>query len=601
MTLPLPTRRRSPGARTKQMAQKKKASQPSSKPLLKAPTGIQGLDEITGGGLPRGRPTLVSGGAGSGKTLFGLEFLVRGATKYSEPGVFISFEESIPDLTRNVASLGFDLDRLVANKQLFLDHVHISRSEIAETGEYDLDGLFIRIADAVQRVGAKRVVLDTIEALFGELPNPGILRAEIRRLFGWLKEKGLTTVITAERDRPEKLTRHGIEEFVSDCVIVLDNRVREEISTRRLRIVKYRGSTHGLNEYPFLIDEQGISVLPISSLGLDHAASVERISTGIGALDGMLGAKGFYRGSSILISGTPGTGKTTLAAHFVDAACRRGERCLFLAFEESPEQIIRNMHSVGIHLEPWVRKGLLRFQAARATYWGIEQHLLRCHKYISSFQPAVVVVDPITNLLMVSTQTQVRSMLTRLVDFLKTQGVTTIFTSLTTGGGTLEPSEEYVSSLMDTSLLLKSLEVGGERNRALYVLKSRGMGHSNQIREFLLTNDGFRLLDVYLGPEGVLTGAARVSQEMREKAVVTLHRQTLETSQRELERKRRIFEARMVMLRAEFEAEEEIIQQTISESELLGEEVVQDRGQMVLSRQADSSSYKKEGRAKVAP
>src|ERR1035438_830141 len=294
-----------------QMSEKKKASQATSKTLPKASTGIQGLDEITGGGLPTGRPTLISGGAGSGKTLFGMEFLVRGATQYNEPGVFMSFEETIPDLTKNVASLGFDLDRLVAEKKLFLDHVHISRSEIAESGEYDLDGLFIRIADAVQRVGARRIVLDTIEALFGDLPDPGILRAEIRRLFDWLKQKGLTTVITAEWDRPEKLTRHGIEEFVSDCVILLDHRIREEISTRRLRIVKYRGSTHGTNEYPFLIDDQGISVLPISSLGLDHDASTERVSSGIARLDGMLGGKGFYRGSSILASGTAGTGKST--------------------------------------------------------------------------------------------------------------------------------------------------------------------------------------------------------------------------------------------------------------------------------------------------
>ena len=581
------------------MAQKKKASQPSSKTLLKAFTGIQGLDEITGGGLPRGRPTLVSGGAGSGKTLFGLEFLVRGATQYNEPGVLISFEESIQDLTKNAASLGFDLDRLVADKKLFLDHVYISRSEIAETGEYDLDGLFIRIADAVQRVGARRVVLDTIEALFAELPNPGVLRAEIRRLFGWLKEKGLTAVITAERDRPDKLTRHGIEEFVSDCVILLDHRIREEISTRRLRIVKYRGSTHGTNEYPFLIDEQGISVLPISSLGLDHAAPADRVSSGIARLDVMLGGKGFYRGSSILASGTAGTGKTSIAAHFVDAACRRGERCLYFAFEESPRQVVRNMRSIGIDLEPWVRKGLLQFQAARPTYGGIEQALLLTHKRISSFQPSVVVVDPITNLLMVSTLNEVRSMLTRLVDFLKTQGITAIFTSLT-AAGSLEASEADVSSLMDTWLLLKNIEIGGERNRALYVLKSRGMEHSNQIREFVLTNNGLRLLDVYLGAEGVLTGSARVSQEMREKAVVTFRRQELETRRRELERKRRIFEARMVMLRAEFEAEEEIIQQTISESELLGEERVQDRGQMVLSRKADTSTYKKEGRAPAA-
>jgi circadian clock protein KaiC len=582
------------------MTHKKRATQPASKTLQKAFTGIQGLDEITGGGLPSGRPTLVSGGAGSGKTLFGLEFLVRGATQYDEPGVFMSFEETIPDLVKNAASLGFDLGRLVADKKLFLDHVYISRSEIAETGEYDLDGLFIRIADAVQKVGARRIVLDTIEALFGELPNPGILRAEIRRLFGWLKQKGLTTVITAERDRPDKLTRHGIEEFVSDCVIVLDHRTREEISTRRLRVVKYRGSTHGTNEYPFLIDEHGISVLPISSLGLDHAAPASRISTGIDRLDGMMGGKGFYRGSSILMSGTSGTGKTSVAAHFVDAACRRGERCSYFAFEESPRQVVRNMRSIGIDLEPWVRKGLLQFHAARPTYGGIEEVLLVTHKHITSFHPSVVVVDPITNLLMVSTLNEVRSMLTRLVDFLKTEEITAIFTSLTAAGGSLEASEADISSLMDTWLLLKAIEVGGERNRALYVLKSRGMEHSNQIREFVLTNDGLRLLDVYLGPDGVLTGSARVSQEGREKAEGTSRRQQLEGRGRELDRKRQIFDARNTMVRAEFEMEEEIIQQSISESKLLDQELLQDRGQMVRSREADASAYKKGGSARDA-
>ena len=582
------------------MAQKTKASRTSSKTLPKALTGIQGLDEITGGGLPRGRPTLISGGAGSGKTLFGMEFLVRGATQYNEPGVFISFEETIPELTKNVASLGFDLDRLLADKKLFMDHVFISRSEFTETGEYDLDGPFIRIADAVQRVGARRVVLDTIETLFGELPNPAFLRAEIRRLFGWLKQKELTAVMTAERDQSDKLTRHGIEEFVSDCVILLDHRTREEISTRRLRIIKYRGSTHGANEYPFLIDEQGISVLPISSLGLDHPATEERISSGIARLDDMLGGKGYYRGSSILISGTSGTGKTSVTAHLVDAACRRGERCLFFAFEESPRQIVRNMRSIGIDLEPWVRKGLLQFQAARSTYRGIEEHLLVTHKLISSFQPNVVVVDPVTNLISVSTPNEVRSMLTRLVDFLKTQGITSIYTSLTAGGGPLEASEVDVSSLMDTWLLLEIIKLGGERNRVIYVLKSRGMDHSNQIREFVLTNDGVQLLDVYLGPEGVLTGSARLSQEEREKAAGTSRQQELEGRRRELERKRRILESRMVALRAEHEAEEENIQHSISELELIGETLLQDRGRMVRSRKADTSTYKKEGRAPAA-
>jgi circadian clock protein KaiC len=573
----------------------------SKKTLKKSLTGIRGLDEITGGGLPTGRPTLVSGGPGSGKTLFGLGFLVCGATVYNEPGVFISFEESLPDLSTNVASLGFDVDQLVKDKKLFLDHVQVTRSEFAETGEYDLDGLFIRIADAVQQVGAKRIVLDTIEALFGQLPNPAILRAEIRRLFGWLKDMGLTTVITAERDSTHELTRHGIEEFVSDCVIVLDHRIREEISTRRMRVVKYRGSTHGANEYPFLIDEHGISVLlPISTLGLDHGAPNTRISTGIDRLDGMLGGKGFFRGSSILLSGTSGTGKTSVAAHFVDAACRRGERCMYFAFEESPQQVVRNMRSIGIDLQPWIDKGLLQFLAARPTYGGIEEVLLVTHKNISTFKPSVVVVDPITNLLMVSTLNEVRSMLTRLIDFLKTMGISAIFTSLTAPGSSLEASEADVSSLMDTWILLKAVEVGGERNRALYVLKSRGMDHSNQIREFLLTNDGLQLLDVYLGSEGVLTGAARVSQEGRERAAGTVRQQQLEGRRRELERKREIFEARMTMLRAEFEVDEEVIQQSIAESTLLDQEMLQERGQMMRSRVADTTAYAKRGRAKNA-
>jgi len=579
------------------MAQEKKVSQTSSKTLPKASTGIQGLDEITWGGLPRGRPTLVSGCAGSGKTLFGLEFLVRGATQYNEPGVFVSFEESIQDLTKNAASLGFDLDRLVADKKLFLDHVHIERSQIEETGEYDLDGLFIRLADAVQRVRARRVVLDTIEVLFGELSNPGILRAEIRRLFGWLKKKRVTAVITAEQDRSNGLTRHGLEEFVSDCVILLDHRIREEISTRRLRIVKYRGSTHGTSEYPFLIDEHGISVLPISSLRLDHEAPAQRVSSGIPRLDGMLGGKGFYQGSSVLISGTAGTGKTSIAAHLVEAACRRGERCLYFAFEESPRQIIRNMRSIGIDLESAVRKGLLEFHAARPTYGGIEEHLGLAHKAISRFQPRVVVVDPVTNLIVVGAQHEVRSMLTRLIDFLKARKITAIFTSFTAAGVPPDASELAVSSLMDTWLLLQSIEVGGERNRRLYVLKSRGMGHSNQIREFVLTNHGLQLPDVYLGPEGALTGSARLSQEVREKATDTARRQALESRRRELRRNRQIFEARMALLHAEFEAEEEKIQQSISESELLREKLSQERTLMVRSRKGNPSSDSKQGRA----
>jgi circadian clock protein KaiC len=489
---------------------------------------------------------------------------------------------------------------VIAGRKLFVDHVHLSRNGVAETGEFDLDGLFARIADGVRQVGARRVVLDTIEALFADLPNPGVVRAEIRRLFGWLKDQGLTTVITAERDGAGKLTRHGIEEFVSDCVILLDHRIHEEISTRRLRIVKYRGSTHGTNEYPFLIDDTGISVLPVSSLGLDHAAPETRISTGITRLDAMMGGKGFFRGSSILVSGTSGAGKTSVAAHLVDAACRRGERCLYFAFEESPKQIVRNMRSIGIDLEPWVVKGLLRFQAARPTYEGIEQHLLVTHKCVAAFKPAVVVVDPMTNLLTVSTLGEVRSMLTRMVDFLKTRQITAVFTSLTAGAGMLDASEAGVSSLMDTWLLLRSIEAGGELNRALHVLKSRGMDHSNQIREFLLTGHGVELLDVYLGPAGVLTGSARRTQEDREKAADTSRQRLLESRSKELERRRGIFEARMTMLRGEFEVEAAILQRTIGESLSLDQEMVKGRTAMARSRDAYTGIYKKESGAPAA-
>jgi circadian clock protein KaiC len=386
-------------------------------------------------------------------------------------------------------------------------------------------------------------------------------------------------------------------------VILLDHRTRDEISTRRLRIVKYRGSTHGTNEYPFLIDDHGISVLPISSLGLDHEALNRRIPSGIAKLDDMLGGKGFYQGSSILVTGASGSGKTSVTAHFVDEACRRGERCLYLASEESPQQIIRNMRSIGIDLEPWVTKGLLEFHAARPSYWGIEHHLLLVHNFIARFRPQVVVMDPVTNLTVVGNQNEVRSMLTRLVDFLKTQGITAMFTDLISGDSHLEASGVDVSSLMDSWLLLELIEVGGERNRVLYVLKSRGMGHSNQIREFQLTDQGVQLKDAYLGPDGVLTGSARLSQEMREKATATVRTQELARVRNELVRTRQIFDARAAMLRAEFEGEQEKTQQNISESELLQAELVQDSTEMGRSRAAGSSpagEKKGKGRAKVA-
>jgi circadian clock protein KaiC len=556
--------------------------------LPKCPTGIQGLDEITGGGFPRGRPTLVCGGAGCGKTLLAVEFLVRGAVQFGEPGVFMSFEETEAELKANVASLGFDLAGLVRRKKIVLDYVHIEASEITETGEYDLEGLFVRLNHAIDSIGAKRVVLDTLEALFAGIPNEAILRAELRRLFRWLKDKGVTAVITAERGR-EQLTRHGLEEYVSDCVILLDHRVYEQIATRHLRVVKYRGALHGTNEFPFLIGNEGISVLPITSVGLNHKISAERIATGIPRLDAMLGGRGFFRGSSILLTGTPGTGKTIVAANFAQAACRRGERTLFFSFEESPNQIIRNMHSIGLRLEPLVQRGLLRFHAARPSLYGLEMHLATMFREITAFQPDVVIIDPITSLMDAGTASECRAMVTRLVDYLKAGQVTTLFTSLTQAGHALEQSEASMSSLMDSWLLLQDMEGNGERNRVLYVLKARGMAHSNQIREFLISDRGIDLVDAYIGPSGVLTGSARAAQTAREKAEALAGQQEAARRQRELKRKRAALEQQIAGLRSEHEASavelRQIDEQVGTQTRLLSTE----RTELGRLRQADVS------------
>ena len=522
--------------------------------LPKCPTGIQGLDEITGGGLPRGRPTLVCGGAGCGKTLLAAEFLVRGAVQFNEPGVLMAFEETEKEMKANVASLGFDLEGLVRRKKIVIDHVHVERSEVQESGEYDLEGLFVRLGHAIDSIGAKRVVLDTLEVLFASLPNEAILRSELRRLFRWLKDKGVTAVITAERGR-ESLTRHGLEEYVSDCVILLDHRVNDQIATRHLRVVKYRGAQHGTNEFPFLIGDEGISVLPITSLSLNHKVSAERIATGISRLDAMLGGKGFFRGSSILLTGTPGTGKTIVSANFAQAAARRGERVLFFSFEESPDQIIRNMHSIGLRLEPLVKGGLLRFHSARPSLYGLEMHLARMFKEITTFKPHVVIIDPITSLMDSGTDSEGKGMVTRLVDYLKAGQVTSLFTSLTQGGHALQQSEAAMSSLMDSWLLLQDYEGNGERNRVLYVLKARGMAHSNQIREFLISDHGVDLVDAYIGPNGVLTGSARAAQEALEKAAGLSSQQEAARRKRELERKREAIERQISGLRSDYESE----------------------------------------------
>jgi circadian clock protein KaiC len=540
--------------------------------LDKSPSGIHGLDEITGGGLPTGRPTLICGSAGCGKTLFAMQFLFHGA-EVGEPGIFVSFEETQEELEKNFASLSIDLKSLIDEKMFAVEYIYTERSEIEETGEFDLEGLFIRLAYAVEQIGAKRVVLDTIEALFSGLPNEFILRAELRRLFSWLKTRGLTAIITGERGE-NSLTRYGLEEYVADCVILLDNPVIDKISTRNLRIIKYRGSAHGSNEYPFLIDADGISVLPITSLKLDHEASEEHFSTGIPRLDNMLGKKGFYKGSSILITGAAGTGKSSLIAQFADNTCRNGQKCLIFAFEESPKQIIRNMRSIGIDLQPWVDKELLKFHAARPTLYGLETHLVTIYKTVNQFQPDLVIFDPVTNLVSVGKNIEVKSMLTRVIDYMKNSQITTLSTALRQMGQI--ETDIGISSLMDTWINLKSVETNGERNRTIDIIKTRGMFHSNQIREFDLTDEGIQISDVYLGPAGMLTGSARVSQIAKENAQKKDREHEIERKQKELDQKRLKMESKIKELNTQFEIEKNELDRII-EQEKLKENLIEDQ------------------------
>ncbi|MDR6805033.1 circadian clock protein KaiC [Dyadobacter sp. BE34] len=551
--------------------------------LPKSNTGIRGLDEITAGGLPSGRPTLVCGSAGSGKTLFSMEFLVHGAMRYNEPGVFVAFEEKAEELAVNVASLGFDLNQLQHDGQIRVDHVRIERSEIEETGEYNLDGLFIRLAYAIDSIGAKRVVLDTIESLFSGLTNQAVLRAELRRLFEWLKEKKVTTIITGEKGEAS-LTRQGLEEYVSDCVILLDHRVENKISTRILRIVKYRGSVHGTNEYPFLIDEEGISVLPVTSLQLNHPVSSGRISSGIPALDKMLGGDGFFKASSVLVSGTAGTGKTSIAGSFIDKTCADGMRAIYFAFEESPQQIIRNMRSINIDLQAHVDSGLLLFSASRPTLNGLEMHLLNIVKLVEKFKPSVIVLDPISNLVTVGSDSEVRSLLTRLIDFMQSQQITVMFTALALNDKNSEQTDEGVSSLVDVWILVRDIESNGERNRGLYVMKSRGMKHSNQVREFVITDDGLKLVEVFLGPVGVLTGSARETQQLLEKTSEAIRDHAVSRKDREIERKRLVLESKIASLKEEFESFQEELNKSYIEDELKKSIMEENRKELTRKR-----------------
>jgi circadian clock protein KaiC len=559
---------------------KPKSGMPS---LPKALTGIKGLDEITQGGLPLNRPTLICGPAGCGKTLFSMEFLVHGARDFNEPGVFMAFEEKAEELTLNVASLGFDLEQLQANKMIRLDHVRIERSEIEETGEYDLDGLFIRLGHAIDTIGAKRVVLDTLESLFSGLSNQAIIRAELRRLFEWLKEKKVTTIITAEKGNGT-LTRHGLEEYVSDCVILLDHRISNKISTRLLRIVKYRGSVHGTNEYPFLIEDDGISVIPVTSLTLSHHASFDRISSGIAALDKMLGGKGFFKGSSILVSGTAGTGKTSIAGSFANQTCSDNKRCVYFAFEESPQQIIRNTTSIGIDLQAHLDSGFLRFHASRPTLNGLEMHLLSINKIVNEFKPEVVILDPITNLITVGSVSEVKSVLIRLIDFLQSKQVTVMFTALALNDNIGEQSDESISSLVDAWLLVRDIEFNGERNRGMYVMKSRGMSHSNQIREFVISDKGLDLIDLFIGPEGVMTGSAREAQQLLEKTEVLLRNNAISRKDREIVRKRIVLESKIASLKEEFESIEEELNKEYIDEDLKNDFLEKNREEVIRKR-----------------
>ena len=464
--------------------------------LKKCPTGIKGFDEITEGGLPKNRITLISGGTGSGKTLLGIDFLVNGVIHYKERGVFMSFEESEDEIYQDVASLNLDLRGLVLKKEIRFEHVLLERHDIHEKGEFNLEGLFIRLELAIDSIAAKRVVLDSIESLFAGITDTGILRLEIKRLFRWLKHKQVTAVITGERGE-NSFTRHGLEEFISDCIILLDNRVRQQVSTRRIRVIKYRGSNHGTNEYPFVIDKNGLSVIPITSAGLDHPGTDEKVSTGVASLDKLFAGGGYARGSAVLISGTAGTGKTSLAAAFAEESCKRGERCLYLSYEESPGQLIQNMRSVGFDLEKWIKKGLLKIVSTRPAFFGLETHLLDLYKILADFKPTSVVIDPLTSLIGQAETSEIQSMMTRMIDALKSKGITGVFTSLVSSTAQNDTSGEIgVSSLIDTWIVVRELEEneGRRRIRGLYIVKSRGTGHSSDVQKMIFSDDGIQVL-----------------------------------------------------------------------------------------------------------
>jgi circadian clock protein KaiC len=561
--------------------------------ITKSPTGIEGFDDLTLGGLPTGRPTLVCGSAGCGKTLFSSTFLFNGAKIYDEPGVFVTFEERPIDIVANVDSLGFDLQGLIDQSKIHIEHIEIDPSEVAEIGDYDLEALFLRLEFAVDQIGAKRIVLDTIESLFSAFSNPAILRAEIRRLFDWLKQKGLTAVITGERG-DGTLTRQGLEEYVSDCVILLDHRVDNQISTRRLRIVKYRGTAHGTNEYPFLIDEDGFSVLPVSSLGLGHKVFEDRISTGVADLDAMLTGGGFYRGSSILLTGVAGSGKSSLACMMADAACQNGERALYLSFEESEAQTVRNMKSIGTDLGKWLKSGQMRYIAARPTFYSLEMHLAIMLREINRFKPQLVVLDPISAFTDSADIAEVQAMLLRIVDYLKSNGITAVFTHL--ASVEQAQTDAGLSSIMDGWVLLLNREANGEFNRELYLLKARGISHSNQVREFVMSNNGIHLLDPYLGEDGALTGSARRNAEARARRAEAERQAEVTRVQDQVTQRRRRALAQIETLNADIEADEAELRRLVTAEETYQQLSRESAAALARGRGLDlSTGMKKQG------
>ncbi|EJW11852.1 Circadian clock protein KaiC [Rhodovulum sp. PH10] len=561
----------------------------SSSGIAKSLTGIEGFDDLTLGGVPSGRPTLVCGSAGCGKTLFATTFLVHGARDYDEPGVFVTFEEQPADIAANVASLGFDVGGLIDRDLLAMEHIAIDPSEVAEIGDFDLEGIFLRLELAIDAIGAKRVVLDTIESLFSAFTNQAVLRAEIRRLFDWLKNKGMTTVITAERG-DGTLTRQGLEEYVSDCVILLDHRVHNQISTRRMRIVKYRGTAHGTNEYPFLIDQDGFSVLPVSSLGLDHRVFDERVPSGVADLDDMIVGGGFHRGSSILVSGVAGSGKSSLSASFVHAAAVRGERAIYFSFEEAPGQIVRNMASIGLDFAPYVDRGLIRFVSARPTFYSLEMHLAIMLREVQKFDPQLVVLDPISAFMESGDRLEVQSMLLRMVDFLKTSGISSMFTHLMHSQEGAIVTDAGLSSLMDGWILMLNREANGEFNRELYLLKARGTAHSNQVREFVMSSSGIRLLPPYLGETGALTGSARRFEEAKTRRAEVARLAEVERSKAMIETRRRKAQAQIEALQAELDADEkELARVSKAETDYL-RQAATDAYEMDVSRSGGNRS-----------